>query len=152
MTKPASFFTQELESRCPLATDHWRAKASPAGFAEAVVFTSLTDGRARANVTLSLGVPSEDLLTSQSQDTNLRCMTHAAHHAAALLPVTTKLSSGLLPTKMPVTIESNVGIVMWAPKCYDSDNNQYNSIDYKHIGSDILNHFRHYRRTNTVID
>ncbi|MGH0117251.1 UNVERIFIED_CONTAM: hypothetical protein FKN15_032218 [Acipenser sinensis] len=30
-TKPACFFTQELESGCQRATDLWRTKASPAG-------------------------------------------------------------------------------------------------------------------------
>ncbi|MGH0143981.1 UNVERIFIED_CONTAM: hypothetical protein FKN15_038911 [Acipenser sinensis] len=32
-------------------------------------------------------VPSEDQPTPHSQDVNLRCMTHPAHRAAALLPV-----------------------------------------------------------------
>ncbi|MGH0154864.1 UNVERIFIED_CONTAM: hypothetical protein FKN15_028417 [Acipenser sinensis] len=34
------------------------------------------------------GVPSEDWPTSHNQDVNLRCVTHPAHHTAALLPGT----------------------------------------------------------------
>ncbi|MGH0144185.1 UNVERIFIED_CONTAM: hypothetical protein FKN15_044877 [Acipenser sinensis] len=111
MTKPASFFTQELESGCQRAIDLWRTKASLAGVCSQLTgrLTSrvccravrrnspcwfyLPNPRERlGNCDAPFGVPNKDQPTSRSQDMNLRCTTHPAHHGAALLPVRLEFS------------------------------------------------------------
>ncbi|MGH0139399.1 UNVERIFIED_CONTAM: hypothetical protein FKN15_069489 [Acipenser sinensis] len=47
---------------------------------------SASPGAACGSTFIVSGVPNKDQPTSHCQDTNLRCMTHPAHHAAALLP------------------------------------------------------------------
>ncbi|MGH0151818.1 UNVERIFIED_CONTAM: hypothetical protein FKN15_063449 [Acipenser sinensis] len=97
LTKPASFFPQELESRCQRATDLWRTKASPAGVCSELTGHLTSRVRCRAvkrnspcwfylpnsrerlgQCDAPFGVPSKDRPTSHSQDANLPCTTHPA--------------------------------------------------------------------------
>ncbi|MGH0145743.1 UNVERIFIED_CONTAM: hypothetical protein FKN15_038761 [Acipenser sinensis] len=105
-TKPASFFTQELESGYQRATDLWRTNASPAAVCSELTERLASRVRCRAmrrnspcrfyfpnsrerqsQCDAPFGVPSKDRPTPHSQDANLRSMTHPVHHTAALLPV-----------------------------------------------------------------